>query len=81
MIVTENSFVATAPFTSCAVAVNVKVPAVDGVPLIIPVAGFRESPGGGVPDHCDTAAQPLAANPCEYDNPTVPEGSGDGVDT
>ena len=60
-----------------AVIVNVKEPAVVGVPEITPVAEANERPAGREPD--DTAnvivSSPVAVTVAEYAEPTLPDGN------
>ena len=58
------------------VAVNVNVPGVVGVPVMAPVAGFNERPGGRDPEvmlHC-RGARPVAWMVALYGSPTLPLG-------
>jgi hypothetical protein len=65
-------------FRSTSVAVTVKLnnPAAFGVPLISPLTGETDSPGGSVPpeDQMQTKVHPLADRECEYGELTVQSG-------
>ena len=68
-------------FRSVAVIVNGKLPALVGVPLIVPLALPSETPGGRVPllDQTHPPEHPLAVNVAEYAVPTTPLGRLAGV--
>ena len=63
---------------SFTVAVKLKLPAAEGVPVIEPLAA-SVSPAGAEPDHWYGGEPPDAARLCEYVAPTVPAGRGDPV--
>lgn len=77
-----NALLPDVPFVSTACTVNVKLPAVVGVPLRDPLEGSNEMPPGKTPvvtDHVYGGLPPDAAKACEYDFPTWPAGNGDPV--
>lgn len=63
-------------FLSVAVIVNEKLPALVGVPPIVPLVPPRERPGGSVPllDQTHPPEHPSAVSVAEYALPTVPLG-------
>jgi hypothetical protein len=82
-IVIENAFCADPEAESLACTVKLNVPAVCGVPLILPPE-LSERPVGNDPLPATTlhvygGVPPEAANDCEYDVPTIPPGNGDPV--
>jgi hypothetical protein len=69
---------AVAPTLSATRTIKLKVPSVDGVPLMMPVPAVRFNPAGIVPDITDQAngaVPPVACRLCEYEAPTVAAGS------
>src|SRR5579872_3208512 len=77
-----RSFSAVCEAVSLTWTVNVKAPTLVGVPLRAPVVAFRDRPAGKAPvviDHVYGCVPPVAANVCEYAEPTVPPGSGEAV--
>ena len=62
-----------APFT--ALTVNVEVPALVGVPEIVPVLALSESPAGSDPELTDQVTPEVPdARVAVYDVPTLPDG-------
>ena len=80
LIVTERAALADPEAPSVTFTVKVEVPAVVGVPEIVPPASVN--PAGSDPldtDHAYGAVPPLAFSACEYATPTVPPGNEDVV--
>src|SRR5262245_46651209 len=81
LIISANDFVPGTLTPSTALTVKFDVPAVVGVPEIVPDE-LSIKPGGKLPlviSHVYGAVPPAAESVCEYTPPTVPAGSVDGV--
>ncbi len=81
VMVMENGVGAdVSPALSCTVTENLEVPVPRGVPIMMPLAGFRTMPFGRIPlvtvQFLYGGVPPAAVSGCEYSANTMPLGSG-----